>query len=90
MNCKYVTKICFLVFFLCFCFMFSACNLKKHTKIVIKHESKYSQLMQKHTQEVTSDNIIRLGDKNKVDYNYNFGPRDIPMPDFNVINVSVP
>ena len=59
------------------------CNSTKKTKIVINHESKYTQFMKKNI----PSHIIDLSDGNSVNFDYNIGPQDPSGPSFRLITV---
>ena len=59
------------------------CNSTKKTKIVINHESKYTQFMKKNI----PSHIIDLSDANSVNFDYNIGPQEPSGPSFSLITV---
>lgn len=89
MNYRYICILLIICIFVTSGILFSACSLKKKTKIIIQHESKYSQLLKKQKNE-QNDNIINLGDDTNINFNYAIGPDEIKSPDFNIININMP
>ena len=81
MNYKYLC----LVLIVCFTasFFVCGCSSVKHTKIVIKHESKYTKAKTK--KKVA--NVIDLSDGRQVNFDYPIGPQDVSTPSFRVINL---
>ena len=80
MKFKYIGL--FLIICLINSLVLCACT-SKETKIVIKHESKYSKLMKKKL----PSHVIDLSDGNRVDYNYNLGPQDPSGPSFGPVTI---
>lgn len=90
MNKKYLSVLTIIFLITIISMSLTACSYKQQTQTFIKHESKYSQLLKKQQEtQSNTDNIIKLGESS-TSYNYNFGPRDIPLPNFDVINVNMP
>ncbi len=90
MNIKYVNIFIIICFIISSIMIVSACNIKKKTKIIINHESKYSKMLKQKKDDNTSNNIINLGDEKQINYNFDLGPEDIKNPDFNIININMP
>lgn len=84
MNYKYLALI--FGIFIIGSFVCCACNAVKETKIVIKHESRYSKLMKKKL----PSHVIDLSDGNDVNFDYNVGPGEISSPSFKIITVDTP
>ncbi len=81
MKFKYIGL--FLIICLINSLVLCGCNSTKKTKIVINHESKYTQFMKKNI----PSHIIDLSDGNSVNFDYNIGPQEPSGPSFRLITV---